>query len=91
MNRQELVAAIAEKSNVSQKITNDVLSAFLETVQDTVKAGDTVVLVGFGTFELTERAARTGRNPQTGQPLEIEASKSPRFKPGKSFKDHVNG
>lgn len=91
MNRQELVSAVAEKSGVSQKAANDVLTALLETVQDAVKAGDKVALVGFGTFELAERAARTGRNPQTGKPVEIEASKYPRFKPGKPFKDHVNG
>lgn len=91
MNRQELVQKIAQQTGQTQTAVSEVLNSFASTVQDAVAAGDKVVLVGFGTFEVTDRAARTGRNPQTGEPLSIAASKSPKFSAGKAFKDAVNG
>ena len=87
MNKAELVAAMAEKAGLSKKDAEKALSAFVESVQDAVKAGDKVSLVGFGTFECRERAAREGRNPQTGAVVKIAASKVPAFKAGKAFKD----
>ena len=87
MNRTELVAAIAEKSGTSKKYADAMLKAFIETVQDTVKAGDKIQLVGFGTFESRERSAREGKNPQTGEKINIAACKVPAFKAGKAFKD----
>lgn len=87
MNRTELVAAIAEKSGTSKKDADAMLKAFIETVQDTVKAGDKIQLVGFGTFESRERSAREGKNPQTGEKINIAACKVPAFKAGKAFKD----
>jgi DNA-binding protein HU-beta len=91
VNRQELVQKIAQQTGQTQTAVSEVLNSFASTVQDAVAAGDKVVLVGFGTFEVTDRAARTGRNPQTGEPLSIAASKSPKFSAGKAFKDAVNG
>ena len=90
MNRQELVQQIAQQTGQTQTAVSEVLNSFVSTVQDAVAAGDKVTLVGFGTFEVTERAARTGRNPQTGAPLNIAASKAPKFSAGKVFKDAVN-
>ena len=90
MNKTELVAAIAEKTSLSKADSEKALKAFLETVEETLKAGDKVQLVGFGTFEVAERAARTGHNPRTGKSLKIKASKSPKFKAGKAFKDALN-
>ena len=87
MNKTELVAALAEKAEVSKKDAEKVLNAFIETVQDAVKAGDKVQLVGFGTFESKARAAREGKNPQTGAKIQIAACKVPAFKAGKAFKD----
>lgn len=81
------MAALAEKSGVSKKDAEKVLNAFLETVQETVKADDKVQLVGFGTFESKARAAREGKNPQTGEKIKIAACKVPSFKAGKAFKD----
>ncbi|MCI8404328.1 MAG: HU family DNA-binding protein [Clostridia bacterium] len=89
MNKTELVSAMAEKANVSKKDTEAVLNAFIDTVQNAVKDGDKVALVGFGTFEVRERAERTGKNPRTGQAIKIAACKVPAFKAGKSFKDFV--
>lgn len=89
MNKTELVAALAEKAAVSKKDAEAVLNAFVETVQDTVKKGDKIQLVGFGSFEVRERAARTGKNPQTGAAINIPACKVPAFKAGKAFKDMV--
>ena len=80
MNKSELVAAIAEKA----------LKAFTDTVAEQLKAGEKIQLVGFGTFEVAERAARTGKNPQTGAAIKIPASKAPKFKAGKALKDTVN-
>ena len=87
MNKTELVAAMAEKTGVSKKDTEAVLNAFIETVQEAVKADDKVQLVGFGTFETRERAAREGINPLTKEKIQIAASKVPAFKVGKAFKD----
>ena len=87
MNKTELVAALAEKAEVSKKDAEKVLNAFVETVQDAVKADDKVQLVGFGTFESKTRAAREGKNPQTGEIIKIAACKVPAFKAGKAFKD----
>lgn len=87
MNKTELVAAIAAKAEVSKKDAENMLNAFIETVQDAVKADDKVQLVGFGTFESKTRAAREGKNPQTGEKIKIAACKVPAFKAGKAFKD----
>jgi DNA-binding protein HU-beta len=87
MNKTELVEAMAKEANLSKKDAEAALSAFTKTVADTLKKGDKVTLVGFGTFEVRERAARTGRNPQTGKEIKIAASKAPAFKAGKGFKD----
>ena len=87
MNKTELIAALAEKAEVSKKDAEKVLNAFVETVQDAVKADDKVQLVGFGTFESKARAARDGKNPQTGEVIKIAACKVPAFKAGKAFKD----
>ena len=89
MNKTELVAAVAEKAGLSKKDAEKALAAVIDSVIDTLKAGDKVQLVGFGTFEVRERAARTGINPQTKQSITIAASKSPVFKAGKAFKDAV--
>ena len=90
MNKTELVAAIAEKAGLSKKDAEGAVKAFTDTVAEQLKAGEKIQLVGFGTFEVAERAARTGRNPQTGADMEIPASKSPKFKAGKALKDIVN-
>ena len=91
MNKTELVAAIAEQTELSKKDAEKALKAFTDIVADELKKGEKVQLVGFGTFEVSERAAREGRNPQTGETMKIEASKSPKFKAGKALKDMVNG
>lgn len=91
MNRAELVDAIVKSTGVSKKDTEAVLKAFVDTTQKTVKKGDALTLVGFGTFAQSKRKARTGRNPQTGENIKIAAKKVPTFKAGKSFKDFVNG
>ena len=90
MNKSELVAAIAEKAELSKKDAEKALKAFTDTVAEQLKAGEKIQLVGFGTFEVAERAARTGKNPQTGDAIEIPASKAPKFKAGKALKDTVN-
>ena len=89
MNKTELVAAVAEKAGLSKKDAEKAVVAVVDSVVDCLKAGDKVQLVGFGTFEVRERAARTGINPQTKQTIEIAASKSPVFKAGKALKDAV--
>ena len=89
MNKTELVAAIAEKANLSKAAAEKALAAFTDTVADTLKKGDKIQLVGFGTFEVRERAARPGINPQTKQAITIAASKNPVFKAGKALKDAV--
>lgn len=90
MNKTELVNAIAAKSGLNKKNSEAALNAFIASVQDTLKAGEKVVLVGFGTFEVRSRAARKGRNPQTKKEITIPASKAPVFKAGKGLKDIVN-
>ena len=87
MNKAALIAKIAEKSALNKKQAEAALNAFEETVIEALKEGDKVQLMGFGTFEVRERAAHTGRNPATGEAIEIPASKSPVFKAGKGFKD----
>jgi DNA-binding protein HU-beta len=90
MNKTDLVNAISSKSGLNKKNSEAALNALISTVQDTLKNGDKVVLVGFGTFEVRERAARKGRNPQTKEEITIPASKAPVFKAGKGLKDIVN-
>ena len=90
MNKTELVAAMAEKAGLSKKDAEAALKAFTETVAEELKKGEKIALVGFGTFEVSERAAREGRNPQTGATMKIAASKAPKFKAGKALKDMVN-
>ena len=90
MNKVELIAEIAKNANISQKDAGAALKAFTDTVVKALKKGDKVQLVGFGTFEVTKRAARQGRNPQTGATMKIKASKAPKFKAGKAFKDALN-
>ena len=90
MNKQELVEAMAHATQMSKKDTELVLSAFTETVTKELKKKGKVQLVGFGTFEVSKRAAREGRNPQTGATMKIPASFAPKFKAGKALKDMVN-
>lgn len=90
MNKAELVAAMAEKTGLSKKDAEASLKAFTDVVAEELKKGEKIQLVGFGTFEVSERAARTGRNPQTGAEMTIAASKSPKFKAGKALKDSLN-
>ena len=87
MNKTELVAAMAEQTQLSKKDTEAALKAFVDVVAAELKNGGKVQLVGFGTFEVSERAAREGRNPHTGEPMSIAASKAPKFKAGKALKD----
>ena len=90
MNKSELIVALAQKAELSKKDAEKALGAFVEVVTETLKAGDKVQLVGFGTFESKERPARTARNPRTGDPIEIAASKTASFKVGKALKDSLN-
>ena len=90
MNKSEMVAAIAERTNLSKKDAEKALVAFIEETTNALKNGEKVQLVGFGSFEVKTRAARKGRNPQTKAVITIPASKAPVFKPGKSFKDEVS-
>lgn len=90
MNKTELVAAIADKTELSKKDSEKALKAFIDVVGEELKKGEKIQLVGFGTFEVTERAARTGKNPQTGEPMTISACNAPKFKAGKALKDAVN-
>ena len=90
MTKSELVVALAQKAELSKKDAEKALSAFVEVVSETLKAGDKVQLVGFGTFEAKARPARTARNPRTGEEIQIEASKTAAFKAGKALKDSLN-
>ena len=94
MNKTELIAAVAEKAEISkkdsEKDSEKALKAFIDVVTEQLKAGDKVQVVGFGTFEVSERAAREGRNPQTGETMKIDACKAPKFKAGKALKDAIN-
>ena len=91
MNKSELVAAMVNETNLAKKDVEAVLNSFMEVVTKELQDGEKVQLVGFGTFEVAERAARTGRNPSTKEVIEIPASKAPKFKAGKALKDAVNG
>lgn len=90
MNKTELVAAVAEKTGASKKDSEKLVSAVFDSITTALVAGDKVALVGFGAFEVKERPARTGRNPRTKETIEIPASRSASFKPGKALKDAVN-
>lgn len=90
MNKSELIEHIAAKSDISKAAAARALSSMIEAVTKTLKKGGTVSLVGFGSFGVTKRKARTGRNPKTGAALKIKASKAPRFRPGKALKDALN-
>ena len=90
MNKTELVAAIADEAGLSKKDAEKALKAFTDVVTEELKKGEKVQLVGFGTFVVSERAAREGRNPQTGAAMKIAASKAPKFKAGKALKDLIN-
>ncbi|SET24009.1 HU family DNA-binding protein [Anaerobranca gottschalkii] len=89
MNKTELIQSVAEKSGLTKKDSEKAVNAVLESIMDAVSAGDKVQLIGFGTFEARERAAREGRNPSTGEVISIPATKVPAFKAGKAFKDMV--
>lgn len=90
MNKTELIAAVAEKAELSKKDAEKAVKAFTDVVSEELVNGGKIQLVGFGTFEVAERAARTGKNPQTGKEIKIPASKAPKFKAGKALKDTVN-
>lgn len=90
MTKGELITAIAEKTDLTKKDTDVILSAFFDTVKDVMSRGEKIQLIGFGTFEVVERAERVGRNPHTGEELVIPASKSPKLKFGKAMKDAIN-
>ena len=90
MNKMELVSVMADKAEISKKDAEAALKAFTEIVADELRKGEKIQLVGFGTFEVSERSARTGRNPQTGAEMTIAACKAPKFKAGKALKDMVN-
>ena len=90
MNKTELIAAIAEKAELSKKDSEKALKAFVDVVAEELKKDHKIQLVGFGTFEVSSRSARTGRNPQTGEEMEIAACKAPKFKAGKALKDAIN-
>ena len=90
MNKTELISAVAEKAEISKKDAEKAIKAFTDVVTDELVKGEKVQLVGFGTFEVSERAEREGRNPKTREPMTIAASKSPKFKAGKALKDMVN-
>ncbi len=90
MNKTELVAAIADRAEISKKDAEKALKAFVDVVTEELKKDNKVQIVGFGTFETSQRAAREGRNPQTGKTMKIEACKAPKFKAGKALKDAVN-
>lgn len=90
MNKSELIAAMAEKNELSKKDNEKALAAFMDIVKESLKKGDKIQLIGFGTFDVTKRAARKGRNPQTGKEIKIAASIAPKFSAGKALKDAVN-
>ncbi len=90
MNKSELIDAISESADISKQDAGRALDSAMEAIKNALKAGDMVTLVGFGSFYTGERAARTGRNPRTGEDIKIEAAKVPKFRPGKALKDAVN-
>ncbi|WP_078555630.1 HU family DNA-binding protein [Bacillus alkalicellulosilyticus] len=89
MNKTELVNAVAERSEMTKKDATTAVNSVFEVISDTLAKGESIQLIGFGNFEVRERAARKGRNPQTGEEIDIAASKTPAFKPGKQLKDAV--
>ncbi|NEU30054.1 HU family DNA-binding protein [bacterium LRH843] len=89
MNKTELVQAIAERTQISKKDASNTVNAVFEVITESLSNGDTVQIIGFGNFEVRERAARKGRNPQTGEEIDIAATKTPAFKAGKQLKDAV--
>ena len=90
MNKADLIDAVAESADISRQSATRAVEATFDAISNGLKQGDQVSLVGFGTFTVRERAARSGRNPQTGETIQIKASKAPAFKPGKALKDAVN-
>ena len=90
MNKGDLVEKIAEATGLTKKDSEAAVNAFVETIQASLKNGEKVAVAGFGTFDVSNRKARTGRNPQTGEEIKIAASRTPKFKAGKSFKDMMN-
>ena len=90
MNKTELIAAVAEKAEISKKDAEKAVKAFTDAVAEELAKGGKVQLVGFGNFEVSERPAREGRNPRTGETMTIAASKTPKFEPGKALKDEIN-
>jgi DNA-binding protein HU-beta len=90
MNKAELIDAVASSADLSRASATQAVDAVVDTITESLSKGDSVTLVGFGTFEVRARAARTGRNPQTGEEIQIKASKAPAFKAGKALKDAVN-
>lgn len=90
MNKQELVDNIASSADITKAAAGRALESMIESISDSLKKGDSVVLVGFGTFSVRDRAARTGRNPRTGEEIQIKAAKVPAFKAGKALKDSIN-
>ena len=90
MNKADLILSISEEVGLSKKDTENVVNVLIETIQKQLKKGEKVAIAGFGTFDVSERKAREGRNPQTGETIKIAASKLPKFKPGKSFKEILN-
>ena len=90
MNKQELIEAVAESADISKAAAGRAVDAVVASISNALKGGDQVSLIGFGTFMVKERAARTGRNPRTGESIEIAAAKNPVFKAGKALKDAVN-
>lgn len=91
MNRKELIDALADKAGSTKVVAEQNIAALIEVISETLAKGESIALVGFGTFEVRERAARIGRNPKTGAELQIQASKTPAFKPGATLKASVNG
>jgi len=91
MNKNELIAAVAEKTGMAKGAAGEAVDATFDAISDCLKSGDEVKILGFGNFSVTQRAATTGRNPRTGETIQIKASKAPKFKPGKGLKDAING
>ena len=90
MNKSELIQAVADSADISKAASGKAIDAMMDSIKDALAEGDSVTLIGFGTFSVRERAARKGRNPRTGEPLDIEAANVPVFKAGKALKDAVN-
>ncbi|WGW00189.1 HU family DNA-binding protein [Vibrio sp. YMD68] len=90
MNKTQLIDVISEQADITKKQAHDALDAITSGIEQSLAQGEEVALLGFGSFKITERAARTGRNPRTGEPIQISASKSPTFKAGKALKDALN-